>query len=99
MNYFLQEAKHAIYRDLWNKIQRDPRRSIAKTSKEAWSLLQNEPYIAYTTDKSDIVQKAKERTICNGILLPEEYYKSGLGIVVKQGSPHRRHFDLVYVYL
>jgi hypothetical protein len=78
-------------------VQRNPKHSIAQSTKEAWTRLVNDPLVAYTGDKIALTQRRNKRNACNVVLLQEEYYKSGFGIVIKQGSPYKRHFDITYV--
>jgi hypothetical protein len=89
-----QEATHGPYKRLWDKVQRNLPDSLNPDSNE---IRRNVEAGGYATTASKIglrAYMANKRDI-NLILLREEYYKAGFGIVIKQGMPYKRHFDKV----
>ncbi|KAK2139610.1 hypothetical protein LSH36_1693g00000 [Paralvinella palmiformis] len=89
----LKNSKRGVYKKLWDKIQTNPEKSLVKSAAEAWKKLQDEEHIAFSDAKSGLAQNTNEKIISDGILLPEEYFFSGFGLVMQQGAPYKRRFD------
>jgi len=80
---------------MWNKIQDHPERAFVESMDEAWDKLQNEDYIAFSAGKMGLTQYINDKICSDGVLLPEEYIHSGLGLIMQQGAPHKRRFDIM----
>ena len=62
----------------------------------AWDRLEEDKKynkFAYSGDKTGSVQQIAARGACNMVILKDEYFKSGLGIVLRKGSPYKNAFD------
>ncbi|KAK2158934.1 hypothetical protein LSH36_161g02020 [Paralvinella palmiformis] len=91
----LKNSKRGVYKEMWNKIQDHPERAFVESMDEAWDKLQNEDYIAFSAGKMGLTQYINDKICSDGVLLPEEYIHSGLGLIMQQGAPHKRRFDIM----
>ena len=57
--------------------------------------LQREPKIAYLADKTDLKQHRSDKLCSDGVFLPEEFYNSGFGLVLKHRAPYEKQFNLM----
>ena len=48
---------------------------------------------AYTADKTALLEWVKQGGDCDLVFLPEFYFRSGLAIMVPEGSPYRNKFN------
>ena len=94
MGYFLQEATEGVYYDLWQKVMRDPENSLIDSAGCSHVFYNDRPALC-TGDKMSLYVQADDYSEgqCNWAMVPEEFFASGLGIALPEGTPFKTAFD------
>ncbi|KAK2149819.1 hypothetical protein LSH36_435g00013 [Paralvinella palmiformis] len=91
----LKNSKDGVYKQLWDKVKKNPDKWLAKSQEEAWTLLEKEPSIVYSGDKTGLEQHRSPRKCADGVILQENYFKMSYGIVLTEDATYKRHFDIM----